>query len=1377
MEIQLLLKRKLGFVDGSVTKSTTDETDAAQWETCNNMVISWLHNNISDSVKRSVLFINLASEVWKQLERRFSLTNGSRKYKLSKDLFSLQQNELSISEYYTAMSSLWEEIDSMTVLPGVSTVNAEITALLKAIETMKEESKLFQFLNGLNDVYGPQRSQLLLMSPLPTVEGACAALQQEESQREALNVPGVGNDAAAMYSKGPQGGHEKGMVCSACGVKGHSAAKCWTVIGYPKWHYKHNKGPAKSSTGAGKWNGGKPKMANVAQATCEAGEQGMMFTAQQLQQLLSMMPGNSGSSEGDEADSPFSGMINSGAGGARPGRWIMDSGASDHMTANLNALMNVRKAPANFTIKLPTGATALITHIGDMKLESGLKMLNVLHVPGFTHNLLSIHKLTKDNGCDVTFLSEMCVILDSVSKQVKGVGKMSNGLYYLVGKDEQQSHEQVKCLQVQSQGVTDPEVDSNLWHYRLGHTPNQKLQLISEIKAQVNKEKSICMVCPMAKFTKLPFPVSDSHAKERFELVHIDTWGPYRVPTRGKYRYFLTLVDDFSRVTWAYLLERKSDYLNTISAFFNFVRNRFKKDIQTVRTDNALEFADKGCKEFYSRNGIMHQTTCVFSPQQNARVERKHRQILEIARALKFQAGVPITHWGECILTAVYIINRIPTTALQNKVPYEVLYETAVDYNELKVFGCLAFAANTGSKNDKFQPRGLPCVFLGYPPTQKGFRLMNLQSKEVFISRDVVFHENVFPFKKEHPVNTQAVAPPHQEVTAHTYNDDVFCEEPVNQGSTGGEAEEPGQEEAMNDEETDQFNVRRSSRVTHTPAWMDDYVTSGKANAVAIQAVEPQFQCFLSVLEKSKDPVLFKEAVQHSHWVDAMNVELEALEANGTWDVVELPPEKNAISSKWVYKTKYNPDGSIERYKSRLVILGYKQVHGIDFTETFAPVAKLTTVRALLAVIAIQNWYVCQMDVSNAFLNGDLDEVIYMKMPPGYNGIGSRISTTEPHGWKEDSKLVCRLKKALYGLRQASRQWFSKLSFTLKAKDYVQSKADYSLFSRTDDGKITVILVYVDDILIAGDSMNEIDGLKKMLSQNFHMKDLGTPRYFLGLEIDRSQSGFFVSQKKYTNDLLKEFGMADAVPLKLPMDAHMKLTPDKGDKLVDVVPYQRLVGKLIYLTITRPDIAFAVHILTQFMQQPTTVHMQAGKRLLRYLAGNPGQGILLASTSAAQLTAYCDSDWASCPMTRKSTSGFCILLGSSPLSWKTKKQSLVARSTAESEYRAMALTACEITWLTALLKDLGIHKLPPTLLNCDNKAALSIAANPVLHERTKHIKLDCHYIRDKINVGEIVTKHVPSHAQAADIFTKPLTVKQHYGLLNKLGVTSQLEGE
>lgn len=369
----------------------------------------------------------------------------------------------------------------------------------------------------------------------------------------------------------------------------------------------------------------------------------------------------------------------------------------------------------------------------------------------------------------------------------------------------------------------------------------------------------------------------------------------------------------------------------------------------------------------------------------------------------------------------------------------------------------------------------------------------------------------------------------------------------------------------------------------------------------------------------------------------------------------------------------------------------------------------------------------------------------------------------------------------MYGLRQAPRNWFTKISTTLQNLGFQQSKSDYSLFTLIKDATITLVLVYVDDLLLAGNNQQELVHLKQMLSNTFKMKDLGDVHYFLGLEISRSSAGFFVSQKKYTLDLIKEFGLTNVAPLKLPMDIHLRLTADTGNFLKDPHPYQRLLGKLIYLTMTRPDITFSVHILTQFMQHPRTAHMEAAIKLLRYLNSNPSQGILLASSSAAELKGFCDSDWATCPMTRRSTTGYCMLLGDSPLSWKTKKQHVVARSIAEAEYRSMALASCEITWLTSLLKDMGLHHLPPAILHCDNQAALALAANPVLHERTKHVEVDCHYIRDKLTSGSIVTKHIPTHSQVADIFTKALSTKQHYYLLSKLGAVddhqTKLEGE
>ncbi|XP_048491346.1 uncharacterized mitochondrial protein AtMg00810-like [Beta vulgaris subsp. vulgaris] len=444
----------------------------------------------------------------------------------------------------------------------------------------------------------------------------------------------------------------------------------------------------------------------------------------------------------------------------------------------------------------------------------------------------------------------------------------------------------------------------------------------------------------------------------------------------------------------------------------------------------------------------------------------------------------------------------------------------------------------------------------------------------------------------------------------------------------------------------------------------------------------------------------------------------------------------------------------------------------------------MATVRSLLAIAAIQGWHLHQMDVKNAFLHGELQEHVYMKLPPGYLGVGHRLEMQQDGVYEKDpnNTKVCKLQKSLYGLKQAPRQWFSKLSSALKQHGFVQAKSDYSLFSKRKMGAILIILVYLDDLIIASNDMNEIHDIKKLLSSHFQMKDLGILRYFLGIEqVDQCKQGIFLSQKKYVQDLLHEYGMINCKAVRLPMDSHTKLSTTAGDPLPQVEPYQRLVGKLIYLSLTRPDVTFTIHVLSRFMHQPTTVHMQAAKRVLRYFSGSISQGILLANSSQAHLQAFCDNDWAGCASTRRSTSGFCILLGNSPISWKSKRQSVVARSSAEAEYRSMTLTICEVMWLKQLFKGLGVTHMDKTPLYCDNQAALAIASNPVHHEKTKHVDIDCHFIRDKTSEGVIVPSYVPSKQQVADVFTKLLSIQQHQKLLSKLGVQlpphSQLEGE
>ncbi|KAM7469434.1 hypothetical protein LguiA_007617 [Lonicera macranthoides] len=387
------------------------------------------------------------------------------------------------------------------------------------------------------------------------------------------------------------------------------------------------------------------------------------------------------------------------------------------------------------------------------------------------------------------------------------------------------------------------------------------------------------------------------------------------------------------------------------------------------------------------------------------------------------------------------------------------------------------------------------------------------------------------------------------------------------------------------------------------------------------------------------------------------------------------------------------------------------------------------------------------MDVNNAFLHGDLHEEIYMSPPPGLRRQG------EEH-------LVCRLHKSLYGLKQASRQWFAKFSEAILSTDFVQSRADYSLFTKRRGKLFTVLLIYVDDILITGNDHQSIEETKKFLHSKFRIKDLGQLKYFLGIEVSSSKNGIFISQRKYALEIIKDAGLLGAAPIDTPMEKGLKLS-DKGELLKDPGRYRRLIGRLIYLTVSRPDITYAVHVLSRFMHQPTKVHMETALKVVRYLKNAPGQGLLFSSNNDFKIRAYCDSDWAGCPLTRRSTTGYCVFLGPSLISWKSKRQKTVSLSSAEAEYRAMTGTCCELTWLRYLLKDLGVVHHEPATLYCDNKAALHIAANPVFHERTRHIEMDCH---------SIITKHIDSGHQLADVLTKALGKENFIPMIRKLGL-------
>uniref|UniRef100_A0A2N9GS30 Reverse transcriptase Ty1/copia-type domain-containing protein n=1 Tax=Fagus sylvatica TaxID=28930 RepID=A0A2N9GS30_FAGSY len=471
---------------------------------------------------------------------------------------------------------------------------------------------------------------------------------------------------------------------------------------------------------------------------------------------------------------------------------------------------------------------------------------------------------------------------------------------------------------------------------------------------------------------------------------------------------------------------------------------------------------------------------------------------------------------------------------------------------------------------------------------------------------------------------------------------------------------------------------------------------------------------------------------RRSHWVSTLPSHLRDFHYFSAFATLHEPHTFREASSDplWQQVMKEELDALL------------KTEYGIDYEETFAPVARLSSVRTLIAVSASRHWPLFQMDVKNAFLNGELTEEVYMQLPPSFS---------QPPGF---SHKVCRLRRALYGLKQAPRAWFAKFSSTISQHGFSASSYDSALFFRRSDHGITLLLLYVDDMIITGDDVQGIQDLKHFLGQHFEMKDLGPLSYFLGLEVSSSSDGYYLTQAKYTSDLISRAGITDSKIIDTPIEYNNRLNTHDGEPLPDATLLQ--LGVLFTSLSLRPDISYAVHIVSQFMAAPRSLHYAAVLRILRYLKGTLFHGLHFSSQSSLTLQAYSDADWAGDPTDRRSTTGYCFLLGDSLISWRSKKQSVVARSSTEAEYRALADTTAELFWLRWLLQDLGIDCSTAVLIHCDNRSAIQIAHNDVFHERTKHIEIDCHFVRHHLLQDTLQLRSMSSQDQLADIFTKPM---------------------
>jgi hypothetical protein len=1398
VEMYISGKDKLGYINGELTQPSPTNPSFRKWRTDNAIVKGWLINSMDPALIGNFIRFPTAKQVWDSAATTyFDGGDTSQVYDLRRRVSRLRQAGGSLEKYYTGLQGLWREIDFRRPNP------MECPADIQRYNDLLQEDRVYVFLDGLDDKLDNIRSDVLQLHPFPTVEEAYAHVRREALRQVVMNAgdheppPGavLASRGLKLGFSGPVPQHtgkfasktrssSDSLKCSHCGNMKHTRENCFQLHGYPDWWHELQARKKKETGGTAEGTG------KAAIATAKPYLSLTPPTASSQQDFSPMDQGN-----------PCHALL-SDSHDVDHGDWLLDSGATDHMTFDPTDLSH-HSSPRRTSIVNANGMISPVTGAGSVILSPSLHLSNTLLVPSLSHKLLSVSQITTELNCVVLMFSDFCLIQDILTKEIIGRGTKKGGLYYMEDFSLGRAHHVSSVPGSKPQQIW-------LWHRRLGHPSFGYLRhLFPNLFSNIETSEFNCHTCILAKSHRATYPLSMNKSDTPFALIHSDVWGPSPISIVSGVRWFVIFVDDCTRMTWLYLLKRKDEVFKVFQSFHAMIQTQFSAQIRILRSDNGGEYVNHHFHSYFQQHGLIHETSCPQTPQQNGVAERKNRHILETARALLLGAHVPTQHWSDAVSTAVHLINRLPSKILNFQTPLQSLSALVSLPTALmlppRIFGCVAYVHLPKNQRTKLDPCALRCLFLGYAAHQKGYRCYDPTTQRTYVTMDVTFLESA-PFYSSSTSTSYLQGETLDEelkwLTFEWFEDrndtQIIGEESTNTSSGQDISSEsrgpPETEPTSTGEELESpcplvpagpspENIPEVSNIS-TPSFINDTSAGynlpfrhnrGKppnryspdmeerrsrypiANYVSTEKLPEPLKTFSHELFACHIPNTVQEALMDPKWTKAIEEEMEALQKNQTWTLVQLPQGKKTVGCRWVFSVKHKADGSIERYKARLVAKGYTQTYGVDYQETFSPVAKLNTVRILLSLAANLDWPLHQLDVKNAFLHGDLEEEVYMDIPSGYTA-------------SSKNEVVCKLQRALYGLKQSPRAWFGRFSQAMKKYGFYQSNSDHTLFLKHRQSKVTTLIVYVDDMIITGDDTEEIAKLQKQLAAEFEMKNLGGLKYFLGIEVARSKQGIFLSQRKYILDLLCEVGMLDCKPADTPIAQNHKLGEYPSKMPADKGRYQRLVGKLIYLSHTRPDIAYAVSVVSQFMHQPSKDHMEAVIRILRYLKSSPGKGLMFSKNNHLRVNGYTDADWAGNTTDRRSTSGYFMFVGGNLVTWRSKKQKVVALSSAEAEFRGMAKGLCELLWIKRLLTEIGFAPTSEMDLFCDNKAAIAIAHNPIQHDRTKHVEIDRHFIKENLEAKIIRFPFVKSEDQLVDILTKAVSSKDFYNSLDKLRI-------
>jgi hypothetical protein len=1018
---------------------------------------------------------------------------------------------------------------------------------------------------------------------------------------------------------------------------------------------------------------------------------------------------------------------------------LVDCGATTHILRDESKFVSFDHTfdPQNHFIELADGSrannialkkgNAQVSIVDSNGVDREIILENALYVPSFKQDIFSVQAAI-DKGASVEFKPDSAelVCLNGVKFDIEKKGR----LYFLNNT-------------ISSNGTSHTLKD---WHKILGHCNGKDvLQLENVVEGMkiTSKQDFECGVCVKGKMTQYRNREPDKRADSILQLVHCDLAGPIDPVAKDGFKYALGFVDDYSGLIMVYFLRQKSDTVHATERFLSDCAPY--GSVKCLRSDFGGEFTSGAFESLLVKNHIKHEKSAPYSPHQNGTVERSWRSLFEMARCLLLESKLPKLLWSYAVMAAVYTRNRCYNSRL-GKTPFEIFTGQKPNISNMHVFGCVCYAYVQNKK--KLDARSEKCIFVGYDKGSPAYLVYYPERQAVKRVRCVKFTSTF-----EHEQNSDGGSTDHEFIPLH---DEPLIHVGVREDGVQGEPDihidRPENQDVQenqnvipeNDFEGDNVG-RYPRRRCNMPKYLEDYVVDDGIDDRVNYAVD---YCYAM----ADIPITHQEAVtsaDSNHWQKAMEEEMNALRENETFELTPLPKARKAVGGRWVYNVKINQDGE-ERYKARFVAKGYSQLPDIDYQETFSPTARITSVRILMQLAVQYNLIVHQMDVKTAYLNAPIDCELYVEQPEGFEKMG-----------KNGEKLFCRLKKSLYGLKQSGRNWNTMLDSYLSAQGFSQSSVDSCVYTRHTERVITVVVVWVDDIIIASNQDSTVTEVKACLSQKFRMTDLGEICWFLGMQFIREGGVIKMNQSRYIEKLLTKFDMQDCKPRSTPCEMGVNKIGEDDVELADIKLYRKIVGSLIYvMTGTRPDLCYIVTKLSQHLSKPTMTHMTMAKHVLRYMKGTVNQGLVFKkSAEPLRLIGYCDADWGMSD-DRRSITGYSFQLSKDgPLvSWKSRKQQTVALSTCEAEYMALAAATQEAKFLMQLMESVTDSDLFGCVtLYCDNQGALALAKNPVQHQRSKHIDIRYHFIRDEVQKGTIQLIYVPSEQNVADIFTKPAT--------------------